>query len=144
MSKIDIGVGQEFPLDARERDERADYDDEYGCGHRGHRHRHHHHRYRGYGGHFFPRVIWIVGAVALIAFTIAHPFVLVILALGALAVGAHRHGLLREMAQDIREGWYGTAANTPAPPNSTPPVSNPSTNANPSTGLGPDAGAPSH
>lgn len=138
MSKIDIGVGQEFPLDergARERDERAEYDDEYGCGHRHRRHR------DGRGGHFFPRVIWIVGAVALIAFTIAHPFVLVILALAALAVGAHRHGLLREMAQDIREGWYGPAANTSAPP---PPASNPSTNTNPSTGPGPEAGAPSH
>lgn len=140
MSKIDIGVGQEFPLDARERDERAEYDEEYGCGHRRHRHRHRHHRYRHGGhGHFFPRVLWIVGAVALIAFTIAHPFVLVILALAALAVGAHRHGLLREMAQDIREGWYGPAANTSAPT-----VSNPSTNTNPSTGPGPEAGAPSH
>ncbi|HEU0096643.1 MAG TPA: hypothetical protein VFQ52_09320 [Rhizomicrobium sp.] len=61
MSKIDIGVGDEFPLDEPQDDRRA--------WHRGHRHhhgrhhRHHHHRHHGFGR--LPVLLVIAGFIAL-------------------------------------------------------------------------------
>jgi hypothetical protein len=69
MSKIDIGVGDEFPLDeGRPQDDRHAW-----RGHRhghhghhrhhGHYHRHHHHRHHGFGR--LPILLVIAGFIAL-------------------------------------------------------------------------------
>jgi hypothetical protein len=62
MSKIDVGVGDEFPLDESRPDARA-----FGAGCRGrhhHGHHHHHHRHHGFGLLAF--LLVIAGTVALI------------------------------------------------------------------------------
>jgi hypothetical protein len=65
MSKLDIGVGDEFPLDEPRNDNRRD-------GHRGHhRHWHHHHGHHGHHAHRhgigrLALLLVIAGVVALI------------------------------------------------------------------------------
>ena len=70
MSKLDIGVGDEFPLD-ESRDGRGR--------HRGHRHHHRHHHHHGHthhrrhrGGRGFGRLAFLLVAAGLAALVVNH------------------------------------------------------------------------
>jgi hypothetical protein len=67
MSKLDIGVGDEFPLDEGS-EERRGRQDRHGRHHAHHHHMHrgHHHHHRGHGIGRFAILLVIAGLAALI------------------------------------------------------------------------------
>jgi hypothetical protein len=70
MSKLDIGVGDEFPLDEGSEDRRPTNGHRGHRGHHHHRMHHHHHMHRGHHGRYglgrFAILLVIAGLAALI------------------------------------------------------------------------------
>jgi hypothetical protein len=87
MSKLNVGVGEEFPLD----DNPNQSTERHGCGHRWRHHRHGHHRH---GAHAAGAALVILPvAAASITAAILYPLVTLGLVGGAgLVAAAHRHG----------------------------------------------------
>jgi hypothetical protein len=93
MSKLDVGVGDEFPLDATQND----FDNHHGGRHRHHRYGHHHHHHHGHHRHGFlhlPLFLAVAGIAALIGAgkipaTVAHAIEIVAIAAVLLAVAVH-------------------------------------------------------
>jgi hypothetical protein len=129
MTKIDVGVGKEFPVEsdeerlereAREREARGeerDHEREWGCGdyreareyYRNRYGRHWRRHWRGRHGFFFPNFLWIAAGVALIILAAKAPFwTLALIAIVAFVFMARRNGLISEIVRDIREGWDGS------------------------------------
>jgi hypothetical protein len=144
MTKIDVGVGKEFPVesDEKEREEREalererlargeERDDEHqswGCGDYREAREYYRNRYgrdwrrhmRGHWGRrhgsFFPNFIWIAAGVALIIVAAKAPFwTLALIAIVAFVLLARRNGLIGEIVRDIREGWDGAGGETSGP-----------------------------
>ncbi len=94
MSKINVGVGADFPVDSAEPEAADDRDEHCGYGHG----RGMHGRFRGGGrfGHrmpfFFFGPLALIGFIALISFAISHSgIVLGIIAIAALVFAARHH-----------------------------------------------------
>jgi hypothetical protein len=65
MSKLDIGVGNEFPLDEGGEDRRQAWAD-------GHHDRHHHHMHRGHHPHGVGRLAILLVIAGLVALIVEH------------------------------------------------------------------------
>jgi hypothetical protein len=108
LSKLNVGVGSDFPVDAAEpspggedRDDRCDY----------RRFRHHRRGFGHYGWHrgrfFFFGPLVLVAFIAMISMAVSYPMVILgIVAIGALVFGArHHHHDWHDDDRDERRGY---------------------------------------
>jgi len=95
LSKLNVGVGADFPVDAAE-PRPSDEERFEGCDYQGFRHRHRHrfgrrHGWRG-GRFFFVGPLALIVFIALISLAVSYPMVILgLIAVAALAFAARHH-----------------------------------------------------